>query len=479
MPSSSLRSSPELLLAESEPPKILPRILTRFDLISIYIAVIFGSYGAAQMAAQGWAGIPMMLLAAVTFLLPCILGAYELGTLFPSEGGIYVWARKTLGPVHGFIAGWLSWIPIFLLLPLDASVVITHLQYALGQTWGPSSQVIAQIVYIWLLLGICILRLRVSQTVVNIMFFVSLATAVFALLAGVLHGHPATPLDREIFSLDLHKYGFLYSAAVLWLLGVEVPFNMGAEFSDHKRTGKTMFLWGSILLLGAYLIGIVGILYTTPATNIDQTTGLVRAVATLSPTLGLMVTIATCLAVFAQATSTMNAYSRLLFVGAIEKCLPKKLARVSATGKTPWLAMLVQAIGATLVVLLFTTQAQLTVTYNLYLAALVAVWCASLFYIYIGIVRARTHFAALYEERGSSVWKIPGGKRGVWFVALFGTSWNTLAIYYVFAKPWVDGISLVSWRLWLGTTSLAMIAMGTLLFWFGRKALQRPIIEER
>lgn len=120
------------MLAELIPPKVLPRALTRFDLISLYFALIFGSYGAAQMAAGGWAGIPMMLLAAATFLLPCALAAYELGTLFPGEGGIYIWAHKTAGPIHGFIAGWLSWVPIFFLLPLGATTIIAHMQYVTG-----------------------------------------------------------------------------------------------------------------------------------------------------------------------------------------------------------------------------------------------------------------------------------------------------------------------------------------------------------
>lgn len=271
------------MLAETEPPKILPRILKRFDMVAIYFAIIFGSYGAAQMTSHGWAGIPMLILAAVTFLIPCILGAFELGTLFPSEGGIYVWAHKTFGPIHGFIAGWLSWIPIFLLVPLDASVIIAHLQFALGQEWSLFAQVAAQIAFVWVLLLVCILRLRISQTVVNIMFFVAMGTAVTALIAGLMHGGAATPISSDLFSFDLTQHGALYSAAVLWLLGAEVPFNMGAEFSDHKKTARTMFVWGSGALLVGYIIGVVGILLTTNAASVDATTGLARAVATLSP----------------------------------------------------------------------------------------------------------------------------------------------------------------------------------------------------
>jgi amino acid transporter len=456
------------MLAETVPPKILPRILTRFDLVTMYFAIVFGSYGAAQMAAQGWAGIPMMILAAATFLLPCALGAFELGTLFPSEGGIYVWTYKTFGPLHGFIAGWLSWMPIFLLLPLDATIIISLLQYALGQQWSLFWQVSAQIAFVWLLLGVTVLKLRTSQTLVNVFFFVAIGTAFAALIAGLLHAPAATPVNGEIFSFDLNKYGFLYSAAVLWLLGVEVPFNMGAEFSDHKKTGKTMLTWGTLALLTGYIMGIIGILLTTPVSQIDQAAGIAKAVATISPLFGNIVAIGICLAVFAQATSTMNAYSRLIFIGGVEKRLPSQMATVSKD-KTPWPAMVIQAIGGSIVIIIFATQTHLIVTYNLYLAALVAVWCASLFYIYFGVLRARKNYQALYKERGDLVWIIPGGKFGLWLCCAIGIIFNALAIYFVFAKPWVDGITLNDWRAWLTITCVIIIVSGVAVFFFGRK----------
>ncbi|MDD5068517.1 MAG: APC family permease [Candidatus Pacebacteria bacterium] len=465
----NLQTADSQMLAETVPPRILPRVLRRFDLVTVYFAIIFGSYGAAQMAAQGWAGIPMMVLAAVTFLLPCALASYELGTLFPSEGGIYVWAHKAFGPSHGFIAGWLSWIPIFLLLPLDASIISPHIQYIFGVEWGLWTSVICQILFVWILFGLTALRLRISQTVVNGMFFVAMGTAVAALIAGLLHGHPVNPVTSDIFSLDLGKWGFLYSAAVLWLLGVEVPYNMSAEYSEHKRTGKTMLAWGTLALLVGYFMGIIGILWSTPLAHIDQTTGIVRAVASVSPFLGIVVAIGIVFAVFAQATSTMNAYSRLVFVGGVEKKLPGVMAKVSDKGRTPWPAMLVQAVGGTVVILIFATQTQLVVTYNLYLAALVAVWCASLFYIYFALIKARTKYSELYKERGDKVWRIPGGKFGLWAVCIWGIVFNALAIYYVFAKPWVSGISSHSWLLWLGITCVSITIIGIIVYILGNR----------
>lgn len=131
--------------------------------------------------------------------------------------------------------------------------------------------------------------------------------------------------------------------------------------------------------------------------------------------------------------------------------------------------MVVQAIGGTIVILIFATQTKLVVTFNLYLAALVAVWCASLFYVYIGLIRARKRYSVLYEERRSDIWNIPGGKVGLWACVVGGTFFNALAIYFVFAKPWVEGIALAEWRLWLGVTCAVITGIGIIVYRFGER----------
>jgi hypothetical protein len=164
-----------------------------------------------------------------------------------------------------------------------------------------------------------------------------------------------------------------------------------------------------------------------------------------------------------------------VFIGAVEKRLPAKMAAVSK-GKTPWPAMLVQAIGGSIVILIFATQTHLIVTYNLYLAALVAVWCTSLFYIYFGLLRARKNYHALYARRGANVWIIPGGKFGLWLCCTVGIVFNALAIYFVFAKPWVDGISTHDWRLWLSITSTVIIVGGVAAYLVGKKKAEISMI---
>ena len=473
MPSQDQPVVSSAMLAEIVPPRILPRVLTRFDLVTIYFALIFGSYGAAQMAAGGWASLPMLGLAAITFLVPCALCSYELGTLFPGEGGIYIWAHKTFGPIHGFVAGWLSWVPIFLLLPLGVTAIVAHLQVAFGASWPLWVQVGLQIALILFVTALSVLRLNLSQSYVRLMFFVSFGTAACVFLAAILWNGAKTPVTSDVLSFNLAKHGNLYSAAILWLLGVEVPFNMGAEFKDHKSVAGTMFLWGSIALLLGYVLGIVGVLGLTPADKVDATTGVAKALTVVSPFIASVVAIAICFAITSQDVAYMNSYSRLLFISGIEHRLPEVVGQVTPRTRVPIPALLVQALGASIVILSFSTQAKLAIAFNLYIAALVTVWCTSLFYLYFCVLRARRIYRDAYAQRGTDVWRIPGGSSGLWSVAIAGALFNAAAIYYVFALPLTSDISANAWRTWLFAISLVVAVTGVVIFKTGEQRAAR------
>jgi amino acid transporter len=310
------------------------------------------------------------------------------------------------------------------------------------------------------------------------MFFVALGTAVAVLVTGLFTSPPATPVDQEVYSLDLAKYGALYSAAVLWLLGVEVPFNMGAEFKDQRRAAGTMLLWGSLALLAAYLIGIAGVLWTTPLAEIDVTSGVAKGVGRMWPLGGVIVALAVCLAVSSQDIAYMNSYSRLLFISGIERRLPAVLGQVSSRSRVPVAALLVQAVGAIVVILIFSTQPSLAVAFNIYIGALVTVWCAALFYLYYGIVKARRVFAAQYAVSLETIWRIPGGIPGVWLVAIWGAVFNAIAIYYVFVNPMTTAIGPSAWRGWLAAIVGLVIAAGVGIFLVGEKSVSRINVEE-
>ena len=460
---------PRQMLAEIIPPKVLPKSLSRFDLVTIYFALIFGSYGASQMATGGWAAIPMLVLATIGFMIPTILASWELGTLFPGEGGIYIWAHKTMGPIHGFIAGWLSWMAVFLLLPLVSTAIVAHLAFIFDVEFDVTTTLFIQIAAVWLITALSLARITLSQGYVRVVFFVALGTAIVAFVAGLLMqggSGPAQPITSDITTLDLGTYGWLFSAAVLWLLGVEIPFNRGAEFASPKRGIRDMLILGTVALLVGYVLGIVGILWTTPADQVSGVTGIAGAAATIAPIIGSLVALGIVLAVASQGVAYQNTYSRLLFVSGVEHRLPRVFAHISPRSKSPVPALLLQAVIASVVIIIFFSQASLAAVLNIYLAGLVGVWSLSLFYLYTGIVSARRH-PSWYAARGDEVWKIPGGTIGVGLVAVVGVIFTCLSIYFVFALPWTSDISSDQWILYMGGLMGAFVLSGVIVWLLG------------
>lgn len=450
-------------------PKLLKKVMGKFDLTALYFALIFGSYGAAQMTAEGWAGIPMLLLAAITFLLPTAMASYELGSVFPGEGGTYLWAHKAFGPFHGFISGWLSWVPIFLLLPLGVSTVIAHLQFAVGYDFSLSLSIFLQIVLIVIVTLISCLKLKLSQGYIKAMFGVSLGTAVIVFVVAITSYRGVNPIDSNVYDFNVFEHGAMYSAAILWLLGVEVPFNMGTEIKDHRNSTKHMLIWGTAFLLLGYLLGIFGTLALTPVDSIDATTGISRAVGSVYPFLGIIVALMVSFAVVSQDVAYMNSYSRLLFVSGLEKRLPESFSYLTKN-TVPIIALLVQCIGAALVVIIFSSIKNLASAFQLYLASLVVVWVSALLYVFCAIPIVRQKYADYYKE--NKVWKIPFGKVGMWVIVVAGVFFSLVAIYYVFATPWTADLSVEIWRSSLALLSIGLFVLGVIIYWSGRKRVK-------
>ena len=86
------------------PPKL------KFLDIALYMFVTsIGIRWIAVAAAVGPASLPLWLLAMFVFFVPLAVATAELTARYEGEGGIYLWARDGIGPLAGFICGWLYW----------------------------------------------------------------------------------------------------------------------------------------------------------------------------------------------------------------------------------------------------------------------------------------------------------------------------------------------------------------------------------
>src|SRR6266702_375909 len=196
----------------------------------------------------------------------------QLGLMFPGEGSIYVWTNKAFGAFLGFFAGFCAWWPGVLVMIATGDAVVSFIQQLnsnfLTEPWQQGVIIIAVIAFSFVL---SILRFRVTQNFVNIVFVAYGGAILLIGLAGVLWlvtGHKAnTNLSFQTGSWGLNSGNFtFYGLVILALLGVEVPLNMGVEINDARAITRYL-LWGSAVGIVAYLIGTFGVMVAVPVND--------------------------------------------------------------------------------------------------------------------------------------------------------------------------------------------------------------------
>ena len=447
------------LLSERIAPGILPKVLGPFDMVAIFVAIVLFANQASVIQAAGAAGFVYWILGFVTFLIPGAIVTGQLGLMFPGEGSIYVWTHKALGTFWGFFAGFCAWWPGILVMIATADLIVTMLQF-LNSSWlqQPWQQGIVIVAVIWFSTGLSILRFRVTQNMVNIVFVIygaAIAAITLAGIAWLLGGHPAAnDFSPSAFSLNSGNATF-YGLVILALLGIEVPLNMGVEVKDRRAITSYLF-WGSIVVMVAYLALTWAAMVVVPQKDANSTTAILQAVQTSLGSAVSTVVALILIAFFLFNTTVYNySFARLLFVSGLDQRLPAALARVNRN-KVPHVAVITQAVITTIITVVtfigFSGNPNLsTEVYLVLQAAVTVIWCLSMVILFVDVLIIRGKFPTEFKREQlvpngvfvtASIFGAVASAAGIW-VTLTG-SWNPALIPN---GPWllvVGGVTLAS-----------------------------------
>src|SRR5215831_4772109 len=351
--------SGEVLRSERIVGSILSKVLNTFDMVAIFIAIVLFVTNAPGIAAAGPVAYIYLVAGFLTFLIPGAIVTGQLGRMFPKEGSIYLWTNKAFGPFWGFFAGFCAWWPGVLVMVATGTAVLAFLGFAFPAvaTWPVQAQgglIVAMIVFSAVL---AVLRFRVTQNVVNVVFVLYGLAILAMFVAGVVYlarGHHAAT-DPWNFSQwapsSAHGLNFtnwtFFGLVVLALLGVEVPLNMGVEIREQRSVTRYL-LWGSLVVVVAYLLATWGVMVTVPASDAASITSVADVVSIgIGSVAGKIV--ALVLALFFLFITVVYNYSfaRLIFVSGLDRRLPKAMSHVNKA-KVPDTAVWVQTVIAAL-----------------------------------------------------------------------------------------------------------------------------------
>ena len=107
------------------------------------------------------------------FLLICFCVPYgmitaELGTTYPSEGGIYDWVKRAFGPKWAGRVAWNYWINFPLWIASLAVAVTDILAGMFGIELSIIALLVIQLIYVWVVTFLSTQRIGESKYVVNL-----------------------------------------------------------------------------------------------------------------------------------------------------------------------------------------------------------------------------------------------------------------------------------------------------------------------
>lgn len=306
-------------------------------------------------------------LSVLLAMVGCLAVASSIGQLakhLPSAGGLYTYNSNGLGPYVGFLVAWAFMlfepiVPAFVYLVFGNLINSTTTTYWgwPGWIWAPAVILIGVIVWYLVYEGIKIsTEAGVLLGIFEIVVFLALAvTLIFEA------GSRNTLSVFGVQNFNQHGLGSVFPGmiyAVLAFIGFEASAPLGEEAENPGRTIPRAVIL-SCLLIGLFylLCYYAATVYFGPAqmagrflgfNNGDPWTGMAKQVWSWG---WIIVFIALVNSSIANANAGANAATRVGYALARIGLLPRVLASISPTHRTPYIAIHVQAIGGILVAL--------------------------------------------------------------------------------------------------------------------------------
>jgi glutamate:GABA antiporter len=471
-------------VAGQEAKKQLRREMGFWDVLLFNIAAVLGPRWIALAAYNGTRSISLWILAALLFFIPSAFIVSELSSRFPSEGGVYVWAKEAFGEFHGFVAGWTYWIYTVFYFPALLMASMSMSAYVAGTAGATLSSnrpylVIGSLVLLALAVWLNIIGLNIGKWLQNaggvgtyapLVLLLMVATAFFFKHGSVTHFTASNILPGKI---DLGKVNF-WSTIAFGFAGLELVAFMSEEIHEPHRTIPRAIFGSGILIAFIYLVGTAAVLVLLPSQTVHPSAGVFQALTFGSTALGLAFIgiVAAVLVTVGNAGgvgTTVAGVARIPFVVGIDRYMPAAFGRIHPRWRTPYVAMLVQAIASAIILVAFQWRESTAGAYQILIDATVILNFIPYLYMYAAAIRL-----AYRPDRKQSpgALLIPGGRPGAWLAGSLAFGVTLLSIIVAMIPPDnVENKPLFEIKL-IGST-IAAVLIGLTMYWQGAKSKRR------
>lgn len=265
----------------------MPKKKYKFRLFSAVLAtvcIILVGDAVAPTAAIGNSMYIWWAIMLIGFFVPYALISAELGTQYPSEGGMYTWIKKAFGKKWASRVAWFYWVNYPLWIASLADLITTMIMQMFGIELELWAVLAIQVGYIFLVTVLGMLRISQSDWVANIGAVIKICLMAFIGILGfyvlftkgtanpVESWHDFVPLVSADGGIDWAGLSFV-SLIIFNMLGFEVVGTFYDDMDKPKKQIPQAIILGGILIAIFYILPSFGMGVGTPFSEIETNTG--------------------------------------------------------------------------------------------------------------------------------------------------------------------------------------------------------------
>lgn len=420
----------------------MPAKKPKFRLFSAVLAtvcIVLVIDAVAPTAAIGNSQYAWWVIMILGFFIPYALISAELGTQYPSEGGMYTWVKKALGKKWAGRVAWFYWVNFPLWIASLADLATTLIMTAFGVEVTLVTALLIQLGYIVLVTILGNLRISQSAWVANlgaiVKFVVLAGIGAMGIYVFIKQGsanpieswHDFVPLIAEGGGFDWAGVSFV-SLIIFNMLGFEVVGTFIDDMDNPKKQIPQAIILGAVLIALFYILPSFGIGVAVPFEELATNSGLLDSYQILLETVGLsagaisaIVTVVACLFLYtliANISSWQFGVYSVTAYAAKDGIFPKSWTKTNKDGApyvvSIWTSVVaaVLAVAGIILAYVFPEAEELT---NMFWAFFdLSLFCLLIGYIPMFFAFMKLHKKGIQDKKGYWI------KGGAGKIALMG-----------------------------------------------------------
>ena len=430
------------------------------------------------------------------FFIPYALISAELGTQYPSEGGMYTWVKKALGKKWAGRVAWFYWVNFPLWIASLADLATTLIMTAFGVEVTLATALLIQVGYIVLVTFLGSLRISQSAWVANlgalVKFLILAGIGVVGIYVFIKHGsanpieswHDFVPLLAEGGGIDWTGVSFV-SLVIFNMLGFEVVGTFVDDMDNPKKQIPQAIILGGILIALFYILPSFGIGVAVPVEEIATNSGLLDSYQILLETVGLsagaisaIVTVVACLFLYtliANISSWQFGVYSVTAYAAKDGIFPKSWRKTNKDGVpyvvSIWTSVVaaVLAVAGIILAYCFPEAEELS---NMFWAFFdLSLFCLLIGYIPMFFAFLKLHKKGVQDKKG--YW-IDGGAGKIALMGIIPVIMLVISLFFTLIPEF--SIEAILDNKILIISSVTCVVLGEVLVWnASRKEAQRKV----